>query len=283
MCAEATSYFSDNDRDVLDLRHLIWDMNPSHTKGTAGTFLKAIDINSSPVRYYKLSAGDTISGIYGHEAANEVIVSRLLDLLGIPHLEYKGATSRIVLVDRERVEYVCYSDNFRKANDSKMALDTYYELYGKHFGSVEAMLREMGYSEYLDQMILVDFLIVNRDRHGANLEVLYSESDGIRLSPLFDHGFSLLAPLQNHVEMVEIFDAMRDVEANNFIGSRSLFANLDLIKKPVKVIKLKEKDLLGLFSSLGGVLSDAHMRKIVEILVKRYNYVKDKKILCEVE
>lgn len=200
MCKQATSFF---DKDLLDLRHLKWDTNPSGTKGTAGTFLKAFDENLVPTRYYKLSAGDMLAGIFGHESVNEVVISRFLDMLGVPHLHYDGAYSKVLLNGNEHTTYVCWSDSFRNPGESKIALDTYFALHNKEYASVEDMLRTDGYSKYLDAMLLVDFLIINRDRHGANLEVLStSSSDKVRLSPLFDNGFSLVAPLQNHIESI---------------------------------------------------------------------------------
>lgn len=42
-------------------------------------------------------------------------------------------------------------------------------------------------------MLAVDFLILNRDRHGANIEVLRNaRARTLRIAPLFDHGLSLL-------------------------------------------------------------------------------------------
>ncbi len=47
--------------------------------------------------------------------------------------------------------------------------------------------------DYIYIMLVVDFVILNRDRHGANIEVLRNSRDKtLRLAPLFDHGLSLL-------------------------------------------------------------------------------------------
>lgn len=39
--------------------------------------------------YYKLSNYDHERGIFGYECVNELIVSRLMDVLEIPHADYK--------------------------------------------------------------------------------------------------------------------------------------------------------------------------------------------------
>lgn len=77
-------------RDVIsklqDLRRLTWTERSS-SSGTAGCFLKAREETGGGTWFYKLSCYDSYRGIYGHECVNEVIASRLMELLSIPHLE----------------------------------------------------------------------------------------------------------------------------------------------------------------------------------------------------
>lgn len=75
---------------------------------------------------------------------------------------------------------------------------------------------------------------------------------------------------------------MRDVEANNFIGSRSLFDNLNLIRNAVEVTPLDTGRLSELFVGTEEALSVTHISKSTEILKKRYCYARDKKVLCEI-
>ncbi len=42
---------------IVDMRYLNWDMNPTNTIGTAGTFLKAVEGVGSARNYYKMSQG----------------------------------------------------------------------------------------------------------------------------------------------------------------------------------------------------------------------------------
>ena len=69
-----------------DLRNLSWTELPS-TGWIGGSFLKAVDFQEKPFRYYKLSSYDSIKGIIGHECVNELIVDRLLNILGISHID----------------------------------------------------------------------------------------------------------------------------------------------------------------------------------------------------
>ncbi len=89
--------------------------------------------------------------------------------------------------------YVCASQNFRKKDEDKQPLDVFYENERKEGeGSLEFCVRR-GWGKYIWQMLVVDYLILNRDRHGANIEVLRDKKkESICLAPLFDHGLSLL-------------------------------------------------------------------------------------------
>ena len=78
-------------------------------------------------------------------------------------------------------------------------------------------------------MLLVDFLILNGDRHGANLEVM--KNNRIRelyLAPLFDHGLSLLFSCHEESE-IRNYNVLEDKPVQCFLGSCSAAGNLELI------------------------------------------------------
>lgn len=74
--------------ELQDLRYLDW-ADKKLSVGTPGCFLKAYEEKDEIKFYYKLSNYDSYRGIFGHECVNELIVSRLLDVLRIPHLSYQ--------------------------------------------------------------------------------------------------------------------------------------------------------------------------------------------------
>ena len=65
-----------------DLTYLKWSHIRS-SSGTAGTFLKSESSINGKKIYYKLSNFDPVNGVIGHECVNEIIVDRLLTLLGV--------------------------------------------------------------------------------------------------------------------------------------------------------------------------------------------------------
>jgi hypothetical protein len=121
-------------------------------------------------------------------------------------------------------------------------------------------------------MLVVDFLILNRDRHGANIEVLRnSRKKTIRLAPLFDHGLSLLFNCMSDNE-IQKYDCLEDKMTNNYIGSRSTWDNLKLIpadRRP-KLNSLRENDGRFLLEDLDGVIPKNLQDKIWNMIWKRW-------------
>ncbi len=62
--------------------------------------------------------------------------------------------------------------DFKERGDSKIALDTYYQLEHLEGESPLEFCIRLGFADYIYQMLVVDFFILNRDRHGANIEIL---------------------------------------------------------------------------------------------------------------
>lgn len=254
-----------------DLRFLKW----SHVRtssGTAGTFLKSQSVVSGEKIYYKLSNFDSEKGIVGHECVNEIIVDRLLTILGVEHLEYQLIHADVEIEGKVYETWVCASRDFKQRGESKSALDNYYQVNKKEGESHYDFCVNHGWKKYIDTMLVVDYLILNRDRHGANIEVLRNaRKKTIRIAPLFDHGLSFLCSCFREQE-IAMFDVLEDKPCQNFIGSRSTFENLRLIdkKEDLFAASLKREDKDVLFADLENVLSKTHMDKIWDMLWLRW-------------
>lgn len=260
---------------MLDLTRLDWGVYPINSPGIGGSYLKCAEGEI----FYKLSVGDPKGGIYGHEAVNECIISDILDMLGIPHIKHFGERAKIKLGGKITETFVCMSENFLHRGESKLGLDIYYELTAREGENVLGFCHRSGFAEDIDRLLLSDFLFINRDRHGANIEV-YKSGGVMRIVPAFDNGLSLVAPLQNNIERIAKFDPMTDCTVNNFIGDRSLFSNLKNISKPVSVNLLTEKNIIDTVDDYGEYLSEVHIQKIIEIIHGRYLYARDNGFLC---
>ena len=263
-------------KEKQNMTYLQW-AKIRNSSGTAGSFLKAYSTLGRKKIYYKLSDYDNVKGIVGHECVNELIADRLLTILGIEHLSYSLIHADVLINGEIHETYLCASDDFKEKNESKIALDAYYEAEKVNDESILEFCRRNGWEEYLYKMLVVDFLILNRDRHGANIEVLRnSKKKTIRIAPLFDHGISLLSRCRTPEE-IENYDIMEDKPVQCYIGSRSTKENLELIPKDKlpKLNKLKPEDKSFIMDGLDGIISEALQNKIWDMIYSRWCYYED--------
>ena len=263
-------------KEKQNLTYLSWSVYRNFS-GTAGSFLKSYSELGGKKLYYKLSNFDKVQGVIGHECINELIVDRLLTILGIPHLPYQLIYADIMLEGEIHSVYLCASEDFKEKGESKIALDAFKEREAEPKESAFDFCVRMGWENYIYQMMVVDYLILNRDRHGANIEVLRnSKKKTFHLAPLFDHGLSLLCRCINDSQ-VEAFDVMEDKLCNNFIGSRSTWENLKLIPqdKLPELHPLCESDREIIMEGLDGIISRALQDKIWEMIWKRWCIYED--------
>lgn len=262
--------------DKQDLTFLTWS-KIRNSSGTAGSFLKAYSELGGVKIYYKLSNYDSIHGIIGHESVNELIVDRLLTILGIDHLHYRLIHADIFVDGKKHETFLCASENFRKINEDKLAIDICYGSDHLEDESPLDFCLRMGWGEYIWQMLVVDYLILNRDRHGANIEVLRNKKKKtIRLAPLFDHGLSLLCRCETE-EAIDKFDVMADQQVQCFVGSQSARENLELIPvdRMPKLNPLKESDKKIMLEGLDGIISQKLQEKIWDMIWNRWCYYED--------
>lgn len=260
-----------------DLKHLDW-AKIKNSPGTPGTFLKAFSEIAGKKTYYKLSDYNILNGVVGHESVNEIIVDRLLTLLGIEHVSYRLIYADIILDGKVHTTYVCASDDFKQQHEDKIALDVYYELERLDGETPFDFCFRSGWGDYIYQMLVVDFLILNRDRHGANIEVLRNKKKKtIRLAPLFDHGLSLLFSIKGDELSQNDFDVLSDKKIQCFVGSNSAYENLNLIpteKLPNFKIPSKE-EFDKIFTDIDKILDEALLYKIREMIWRRLKFYED--------
>ena len=86
--------------------------------GTPGCFLKAYEeVNGKRLYYKTIRIMIVIGGVFGHECVNELIVSRVMDILRIPHVKYKLIHAQIIIDGKEQETWLSVSENFRKDNE----------------------------------------------------------------------------------------------------------------------------------------------------------------------
>lgn len=253
-----------------DLTYLSWS-KIRNSSGTAGSFLKSYEVTPQGKRFYKLSDYDAFHGVIGHESVNEIIADRLLSLLDIPHLSYQLIHADIMIDSRPIRTWLCASYDFRMRGEKKMALDDYYLANRQGDESPLAFCIRNGWSEYIYQMLVIDYLILNRDRHGANIEVLTNRHrKTVRLAPLFDHGVSFFC--RTPEEGLEKEDVLQDKRVQCFAGSRSAWENIHLIPRDEfpRLRPLREGDQRILLEGLDGIISAKRLSLTWEMIWRRW-------------
>lgn len=133
------------------------------------------------------------SGAIQQEPYNEVLASRLMDRLGIPHVPYA------LMLQEEYPYSVC--DNFITPQTELVTAwyvmqtkqkHNHVSIYQHYVDCCEA-LGIPGIVDALDRMIVVDFLIANEDRHQNNFGVIRNAEtlEWIGAAPIYDSGSSL--------------------------------------------------------------------------------------------
>lgn len=207
-----------------DLTHLDWSESAT-SSATGGSYLKARSGDGAEATYFKLSCYDEMNGVYGHECVNEVIAARLMGILYIEHVPYRLVHASVLIDGSSHETWLNESGSFRKRGESKISLARFYGLNRLENETRLEFCRRFGWTQEIQKTMLIDFLIANRDRHGANLEVLKGRDGTLRLAPLFDNGLSLYYSSFNSAQVARV-DPLQDVIANNFLGTRSLEQNL---------------------------------------------------------
>lgn len=174
-------------RDVIkklqDYTHLAWDEKPSRVARVARSS------NRAPNRVGETStisfpAMTDIRGIYGHESINELIASRLLDNLGISHIPYKLVHALVMVKGQTHETWLSESRDYRRPHERRQALDTYIDLNARGDESPLEFCTKRGWMDAINAMMAFDYLIINRDRHGANIEVILRDGT-VELAPAF--------------------------------------------------------------------------------------------------
>lgn len=257
-----------------DLTYLTWSISRSST-GTAGSFLKSYEIVNGVKYYYKVSNFDTIRGIYGHESINEIVAQNVAEILGIPHLKYELVHADIKVNDKIYETWLTRSRDFKEVGEHKLTFETYYEMLSEE-EEIWHFIERQGMQTYFYQLFLLDYLIRNRDRHGANIEVL--EKNGCyRIASVFDNGLSFCFSCYDDGQAMKQFDRKKDGPVNNYVGSRSLSENLRKVpKEMLSCVRKEDFTKEAVFKDLQEcqkAVPEEYWDSVYEMLLERIDFI----------
>ncbi len=192
------------------------------------------------------------------ESINEVIASKLHELQGFEnYTEYK-----LIRIHGKSYDYGCYSKLF---TSQKLELVSAYDVvcsekkandtsYFEHFIGVcgKYGLEEDGLRNYLDYMILTDFVLSGRDRHLNNVAILRDADtmEFVMPAPIYDSGKCLF--VQDTVPSTE--KGLLSIKTESFAAEELKLLKLVRDRSLLDVTKLPSRtyveDMYGLDSQI---------------------------------
>lgn len=116
-----------------------------------------------------------------NESKHEVLASEIMDLLGVDHIHYE--------MDESRGPQICKC----RCMTEKYARLTYqeFEQYCYHIGIDPIGYIDEHFERAFGEMLIMDYVLSNPDRHGGNWGFLYDDNGRIlKMHPLMDQNLS---------------------------------------------------------------------------------------------
>ncbi len=253
-----------------NLYNLKWTIN-NQLPNLGGSYIKATDKIGDNLYYYKLSRYIPYHGVIGHESINEIICMNIANALGIDCVRYKLMDAYTTA--QKKSTLLVRSKDFRPANASKISLEDYYEICNLDKETPLEFMKRLGYEDFCYKLFVFDYLILNRDRHGANIEFIYQNGE-YSLAPIFDNGLSFMCSCITPEEF-EAFDKLKTGPVNNYIGSRDTFENLKSVPKEYIAALEKPDNIFQGLEPFFHHMPQVFWDNIQEMFDRRWEHVKD--------
>ena len=216
------------------------------------------------------------SNPYRQEPINEVVASKIMEYLNIPHIDYQMMfslgypyceCSDFIDINCDFVSAYQINQVLKKNND---------ESPYSHFLRCANSLGIPNVKEFLNQMIVIDFIIANEDRHFNNFGAIRNVDslEFVSMAPIFDSGSCLG------------FDKIpEDIVKQNLVESKPFkknpFEQLDLVDD-YSFLKDKDLDQIPIIANnilieyKDDRLDDKRIDAIVKSIRTRIDYLKEK-------
>ena len=259
---------------MKDYRDMTWNFSSS---SSGGQYLKSEKYINDKKYYFKVS-DFRYNMFFSHESVLEVIVSRLGNLLGFPVLKYTGDMAKIIVNDKEYTTFVSKSMNYCKSGQTAIPLVTDYQTNKEGKESPLEYCQKTGLTEFMDYIFIFDYLIMNVDRHGRNIEILYDGNKAVP-APIFDNGRCLTFGCGNNIENILKWNYTESGMGNNFVGGIYLENNLKYVSKSYALPRLTDESCKHIFYGLHDVLEKRHISVLKEAIEYRYQELRNKGVI----
>lgn len=209
------------------------------------------------------------------EPVSEVVVSEIIKAFNIPCANNILKNMKLPSFDKEVLVNV--SEDFLEEDEILMSIRNLLgDVARKNlYETVISVIPQFKLD--IDRMIVMDFLINNIDRHLRNFSVVVKKEETLKFAPLYDHGLSLYADIQDFELEQDDKDTWEMIdECKPFAESH--YKQLELIGE-VKLKRVPLEELLCIVDKYKEYLSNYRIECIKYLLETRYNYLIERKII----
>ena len=233
-----------------DLTYLTWD-ECNAPSGLGGPLLKAREGSGCNAVYYKLpTVRRSLRGMLegrGEECFNTLVTTRLMELLGIEHVECSLINADVKIGGESARVWVLRSKSILKPGEVKASLKDYYEFAHEGCESPLEFCLRQGWKRQLGNLFLIDYLTANRRRTGTDLEVIRGTDGTIRLAPFYGASHSLVSGFPGYTANVR---PLEDLPGDFFLGGPSARENLKLLDCALDPLSRSKPDRSNLMRGL---------------------------------
>lgn len=205
---------------------------------TDGNFSKCWKRVNGVLQLYKAGS----SGAYnaGNEPYSEVYASKIADLMGISHIEYSLGTykSRVI----SKCNCMCSED---------IGFISYRDYTGEMHADFSNLLKKFKYNYKILDMLLLDYLLCNVDRHYGNFGFLINNDTNkiVGLSPIFDNNLSCIPyymsdeNIEHYIDDIRAKDGRTWSELFRLIDSKYVRTRISILVGNYRKIRVtKDRD-----------------------------------------
>ena len=213
------------------------------------------------------------SNPFRQEPYNEVVASKVASALNIPHIVYTlkeidgypySECEDFIKEDEDLIPAYLINKTLKKSNN-----DSSYT----HLLKCTEKLGIKGFKEYLDRLIVLDYIIANEDRHFNNFGVIRNSKtlEFIGPAPIYDSGSSF-----GYNKINADIKAFKDIETkpfkNNLLDQLKLVSSFDWLD--IKQLDNIKANIKSWFTALESkYLDEERIKAISEAVIIRIDYL----------
>lgn len=184
-------------------------------------------------------------GYWGIEPVIEVICFRLGWLMGLDMAEQTLSILSGKRYDKEILTFICDSPDFRQGK-SIVYLQTLY-IQDRRYLDFDFLCRNTGATDLIN-MLTFDLIIMNEDRHNGNVAWLTNDDGSLKMTPIFDNGYSLLyddikGMLKDYKKAASFCLCNSPLYQENFSYAERLLCRLSKIYEPTIRLDISELEI----------------------------------------